>query len=83
MSKHFENLWEQTESLIAQQGVEDPQTELHNNIDQLFIEADKTRIFGRILCLLCYLSFKWKINTFLALLQEMQDLKIEMMEDES
>ena len=79
--KHFENLWEETEIIVTKLGITDPQTELHNNIDQLFFEQDKSKVFGRILCLLCYLSCKWQINTFAVLLREMQNLKIEMMED--
>lgn len=79
--KHFENLWEEAEITVTKIGIKDPQAELHNNIDQLFLEQNKGRVFGRILCLLCYLSCKWEINTFAALLHEIQNLKIEMMED--
>lgn len=81
--KHFEELWEATEECISRQNLSLPKEELHKEIDKLFTEHNKEKSFGKILSLLCYLSFKWNINTFEALLKEFQDIKSDLLDDES
>lgn len=80
MVKHFEELWEETEFIANKLSPPDPQKDLHLEIDKLFFSEEKEKSFGKILYLLCYLSFHWKVNTFTVLLKEMQDRKIELFE---
>lgn len=84
MVKHFEELWEESERLSANNKIQNIQEQLHFEIDRLLIEEisfeDRSKSFGIILYLLCYLSFRWNINTFAALLKEVQDRKIDLME---
>ncbi len=83
MVKHFENLWEEAEQVSSKKEIPDIQQQLHIEIDKLFFKEDLGYSFGRILYLLCYLSFKWNVNTFAALLRETQNQKIDSVEDEN
>lgn len=80
--KHFEDLWEETEQISSKINILNPREQLHNEVDKLFSEnsEDIGKAFGKVLYLLCYLSFKYNINTFAALLAEIQDHKIDLME---
>lgn len=82
MVKHFEELWEEAEQVSSKKEIPDIQQQLHTEIDKLFSKEDLGYSFGRILYLLCYLSLKWNVNTFAALLKETQDHKLDSMEDE-
>lgn len=82
MVKHFEELWEEAEAVSSKNEIPDVQQQLHSEIDKLFSKEDLGYSFGRILYLLCYLSFKWNVNTFAALLRETQSHKMDSMEEE-
>lgn len=82
MIKHFEELWEETEKVSSKEEIPDIQQQLHTEIDKLFSKEDLGSSFGRILYLLCNLSFKWNVNTFAALLRENQNNKMDFMEYE-
>lgn len=91
MTKHFEDLWEEAELVSSKcpygdDFIDEVQKQLHDEINTLCYDKTssdaKTKSFGRILYLLCYLSFKWNVNTFSALLRETQDRKIDMLDDE-
>ena len=90
MVKHFEELWEEAESVANQSPygddfADEARIQLHSEIDELCHEnnshENRSKSFGKILYLLCYLSFKWNVNTFVALLKETQDRKIDLMDD--
>lgn len=86
--KHFEQLW--TESEIAtQQLYSDPiniiigkiKAEL-DNLSHLQDQNEKIESIGRILFDLCYISDKLNINTYAALKNELENVKIKIFDPE-
>lgn len=86
MIKHFESLWEDAEILAAQTEKSDVAskaklaiTEITNLLDS---SKDCESTFGKILFQLCGMSQKLNINTYVALMKEIQNRKIDSMPDD-
>ena len=83
--KHFEELWENGELLSIQTDTTDISIkieEICKSLNLLLMDinsADQQRNFGKILFKLCGISYKLNINTFSALLLEIQNQRVEMM----
>ena len=94
MAKHFEELWEESESLFKNDSgsVSTIITELQaklslyvaiENQENIPVEEKqklKSHTFGKILTSLTQLSLKDNVNTFSALTKAVEDLKIEILE---
>jgi hypothetical protein len=82
--EHFEQLWESAE-IATKQFYSDPtniiigkiKAELDNLIN-LQDQNDKIECVGRILLDLCYISDKLNINTYAALKNQLDDLKLKI-----
>lgn len=87
MVKHFEHLWEEAEKFSIQNKQTIPVIvkEISNDINLFEISSnieDSSQIFGRVLYNLCALSQQLNVNTFTSLLKELNNQKIEVMEEE-
>lgn len=87
MTKHFESLWEDAEILSAQiEKSEIPERAkfIINEINALVdvSRSDKEAIFGKILFHLCGISQKFNVNTYASLMRELQNRKVDSMDDE-
>lgn len=85
MAKHFEELWEKAEALSLQTDRSDISLkieEINESLGQLLIdknESSQARQFGKILFKLCGISRNLNINTFSALLLEIQNQRVDIM----
>jgi len=85
MIRHFENLWEEAEKTLKEYLDTEIDKKLYLSIFENLINADNKeeaeKIFGRALLILCYISEKYNINSWVALEQAITEFKIDMLEE--
>lgn len=96
MTEHFEQLWEEAEKLNGEIGGDHPVESIIDELiakltvykvieknDKIPQEEKlklKTHTFGKILSTLTHLSLRDNVNTFIALKNSINDLKIDQLE---
>ncbi len=87
MTKHFENLWEESENFIKQHSdyYDEISTEkiiklIEKQLHFTFYNDNEAVALGEVLFLLTHLSLRYNVNVFSALQKAIQDNKSDLLE---
>lgn len=81
MVKHFETLWEESETLQSNETIENVLNNLNEIMNKLNNpNEDKSVLIGKMLFYCSYLSNVFKINVYSALLQQMQEHRMDLLD---